>query len=64
MTDESVMSIGRMVGDLTLLTHLNIDINDWKCLSDRSMKVISDSISNLNSLTHLYLDLFGCSGSE
>jgi hypothetical protein len=57
MTDESVMSIGRMMGGLTSLTHLNIDINEWKILSDRSMKVMSESISKLKSLTHLNLNL-------
>jgi hypothetical protein len=57
MTDESVMSIGRMLGGITSLTQLTLDISEWKCLSDRSMKVMSESISNLKSLTHLNLNL-------
>jgi hypothetical protein len=57
MTDESVMSIGRMVGGLISLTQLTIDIGYWRCLSDRSMKVVSESISKLKSLTHLNLNL-------
>jgi hypothetical protein len=50
MTDESVMSIGRMLGGLTSLNQLTINMTRWKCLSDRSMEVMSESISNLKSL--------------
>jgi hypothetical protein len=50
MTDEGVMSIGRMLSGLTSLTQLTVDMSAWKCLSDRSMEVISESISNLKSL--------------
>jgi hypothetical protein len=57
MKDECVMSIGRMLGGLTSLTQLTLDMAYWECLSDRSMRVMSESISNLKSLTHLNLDL-------
>jgi hypothetical protein len=50
MTDESVINIGRMLGGLTSLTQLTLDMSKWKCLSDGSMKVMSESISNLKSL--------------
>jgi hypothetical protein len=56
-TDESVVSIGRMLGGLTSLTQLTLDMSKWKHLSDRSMKLMGESISNLRSLTHLNLDL-------
>jgi uncharacterized alkaline shock family protein YloU len=55
MTDEIVMSIGRMVDGLSLLTNLTIDMSYQQLLSDRSMKVISECISHLESLTHLNL---------
>jgi hypothetical protein len=57
MTDGSVMSLGRMLGGLTSLTQLTLGMSNWKCLSDRSIKVVSESIINLKSLTHLNLDL-------
>jgi hypothetical protein len=57
MTDDSVMSIGRMLGGLTPLTQLYIVIGGWENLSDRSMEVMGESISNLKSLTHLNLNL-------
>jgi hypothetical protein len=57
MTDESVMSIGRMLGGLTSLTQLTIDMGCWKILSDRSIEVMSESIFSLKSLTHLNLSV-------
>jgi hypothetical protein len=50
------MSIGRMLGALTLLTDVTLDMGEWKCLSDRSMKLMSESIFNLKSLNHLDLN--------
>jgi hypothetical protein len=44
MTDESVMNIGRMLGGLTSLTQLTLDIREWKCLSDRSVESIFTSL--------------------
>jgi hypothetical protein len=55
MTDESVVSIGRMVGGLTSLTQLTLDMNSWNCLSDRSIEVMSVSLSILKFLTCLDL---------
>jgi hypothetical protein len=57
MTDESVMSVGRMLGGLTSLTELTLDMSSWKGLSDKSMEAMSESISNLKLLTHLDLRL-------
>ena len=57
MTDESVMSIGRMLSGLTSLTNLTVNLGSSIGLSDRSMEVMSDSISNLMLLTDLNLNL-------
>jgi hypothetical protein len=39
------------------LTSLKVNMNDWRSLSDRSIKAMGESISNLKGLTHLYLNL-------
>jgi hypothetical protein len=57
VTDESVVSIGRMLGGLTSLTQLTLDMTDWECLSDRSVVPIFTSLTLLPNLSSVSLDL-------
>jgi hypothetical protein len=57
MTDESVMSIGRMMGGLTSLTQLTLDISWWKSVSDNSVTCIIKSLSSLSTLSSAKLNL-------
>jgi hypothetical protein len=57
MTVESVMSIGRMVGGLTSLSHLTLDMTDWNCVTLSNTRHMYYTILGLNSLFYLNLVL-------
>jgi hypothetical protein len=46
-----------MIGTLIWLTNLTLNLAGWDSLSDSSVRLMAESMSNLKSLSHFDIDL-------
>jgi hypothetical protein len=55
ITRRSIVTIGQVLTALTSLRSLSVILPLWNCISDVSLESLGQSLSKLQSLTHLTL---------